>query len=114
MNVIVIKPTRDFVLIRDLFLDYVVALGVDLSFQNFDDELKNLGKFYDVVLVAWVDAETAGCAALRKLERHICEMKRRFVRPHFRNLGLGRKLALELIAEARRRGYTQMRLDTLP
>jgi ribosomal protein S18 acetylase RimI-like enzyme len=114
MNVIEIKPTRDFVLIRDLFLDYVAALGVDLSFQNFDDELKNLRKFYDVVLVARVDGEPAGCAALRKLERHICEMKRLFVRPHFRNLGLGRKLALELIAEARRRGYTEMRLDTLP
>jgi ribosomal protein S18 acetylase RimI-like enzyme len=114
MNVIDIKPTRDFVLIRDLFLDYVAALGVDLSFQNFDDELKNLKKFYDVVLVAWVDGEPAGCVALRKLERHVCEMKRLFVRPRFRRLGLGRKLAAELIAEARRRGYTQMRLDTLP
>ncbi len=114
MNTIDIQPTRDFILTRDLFLDYAAALGVDLSFQNFDDELKNLQKWYEVVLVARVDGETAGCVALRKLERHICEMKRLFVKPRFRRLGLGRKLANELIAEARRRGYTHMRLDTLP
>ena len=114
MNTIDIQPTRDFILTRDLFLDYAAALGVDLSFQNFDDELKNLQKWYEVVLVARVEGEPAGCAALRKLERHICEMKRLFVKPRFRRLGLGRKLANELIAEARRRGYTHMRLDTLP
>ena len=114
MNTITIEPTRDFLLIRDLFLDYAAALGVDLSFQNFDDELKHLDKWYELILVARVDGEAAGCAALRKLERHICEMKRLFVRSRFRRLGLGHKLAVELIAEARRRGFTHMRLDTLP
>jgi ribosomal protein S18 acetylase RimI-like enzyme len=109
-----IEPTRDFVVIRDLFLDYAAALGVDLSFQNFDDELKHLDKWYELILISRVDGEAAGCVAMRKLERHVCEMKRLFVRPRFRNHGLGRKLATELIAEARRRGYTHMRLDTLP
>jgi ribosomal protein S18 acetylase RimI-like enzyme len=109
-----IQRTRDFLLIRDLFLDYAAALGVDLSFQNFDDELKHLDQWYDVILAAHVDGEAAGCAALRKLDRRICEMKRLFVRPRFRNHGLGRKLATALIDEARRRGYTHMRLDTLP
>src|SRR5947208_11596123 len=91
MTTIVIQPTRDFLLIRDLFLDYAAALGVDLSFQNFDDELKHLDKWYELILVARVDGEAAGCAALRKLERHICEMKRLFVRSRFRRLGLGHK-----------------------
>lgn len=113
MTTIDIQPTRDFLLIRDLFLDYAAALGVDLSFQNFDDELKQLDKWYDVILAAHVDGEPAGCAALR-IERRVCEMKRLFVRPRFRNHGLGRKLATALIDEARRRGYTHMRLDTLP
>jgi ribosomal protein S18 acetylase RimI-like enzyme len=114
MTTIDIQPTRDFLLIRDLFLDYVAALGVDLSFQNFDDELAHLDRFYEVILVARVDGEPAGCIALRKLERRVCEMKRLFVRPHFRRLGLGRKLVMHLIDEARRRGFTHMRLDTLP
>src|SRR5262249_44698831 len=81
VTTIVIEPARDFVLIRDLILDYAAALRVDLSFQNFDDELEHLDEWYELILVSRVDGEAAGCAALRKLERRICEMKRLFVRP---------------------------------
>ncbi len=41
-------------------------------------------------------------------------MKRLFVRDAFRGQGIGRALALAVIDEATRRGYKQVRLDTLP
>jgi len=41
-------------------------------------------------------------------------MKRMYVRPAFRRQGIGLALAREVIAEARKRGYEKMRLDSLP
>ena len=100
--------------VRTLFLEYASSLGVDLAFQNFDDELASLPGDYDPILVArWNDA-LAGCVAMHPYGDDICEMKRLYVRPDFRKHHIGRALALRIIEEARSRGYRAMRLDTLP
>ena len=102
---------------RTLFKEYEAELGISLCFQNFDDELKNLPGDYappDGRLWLATDAAAlAGCIALRKVAPGVCEMKRLFVRPEYRGTGLGRTLVESLIDEARKLGYTKMRLDTL-
>jgi ribosomal protein S18 acetylase RimI-like enzyme len=103
---------------REFFLEYADALGVDLSYQDFDRELAELPGDYarpaGRLLAARLGDETVGCVALRLLGGGACEMKRLFVRPGHRGLGAGRALAEAAIAAAREAGYTSMRLDTLP
>jgi len=99
---------------RTLFLEYARSLGVDLSFQNFDQEIASLPGDYELILIAREEGELAGCVALRPLEPGCCEMKRLYVRDDFRGRRIGRALAERVLDEAGKRGYARMRLDTLP
>ena len=104
-----------------LFREYAASIDVDLCFQNFEAELAALPGEYAAsagqLLLAFVDGELAGCGALRPLAdvdyANACEMKRLYVRPRFRGVGLGRALAVALLDEARRAGYSHILLDTL-
>lgn len=103
---------------RTLFEEYAAALGISLCFQNFDQELANLPGDYAPprgrLLLAREFDQVMGCVALRPVGQTTCEMKRLFVRPEYRARGLGRVLVEAIIEEARKIGYTHMRLDTLP
>jgi ribosomal protein S18 acetylase RimI-like enzyme len=103
---------------RALFKEYASSLGVDLCFQDFEHELKELPGEYSepngCILLASLDSVLAGCVALRPFSSEICEMKRMYVRSTFRGQGIGRILAQDVITEARKRGYKKMRLDSLP
>lgn len=107
--------------VRLLFEEYAQSLGVDLCFQNFADELSNLpGEYAEPrggLLLALVDGQPAGCCAYRPLDAadyaNACEMKRLYVRPAFRGLGLGRRLAESILEMASNADYDCILLDTL-
>ncbi|MGH7323653.1 MAG: GNAT family N-acetyltransferase [Candidatus Rokuibacteriota bacterium] len=103
---------------RGLIEAYAASLRLDLSFQNFDDEISNLARVYGppdgALLLAERDATMIGCVALRKFSEGVCEMKRLYVVPEGRGSGAGRVLTEGIIAEGRRLGYERMVLDTLP
>jgi len=129
---------------RAIFRDYAASLGIDLCFQNFEEELATLPGDYaeprGALLLALADAErrdaaapridapmirrahgrmayVAGCCALRPLDTadypNTAEMKRLYVRPAFRGLGLGRQMAEAILDAARGAGYACVLLDTL-
>lgn len=82
----------------------------------FENELAMLpGEFAPPagrLLLASEDGTPAGCVALHDLGGGICEMKRMFVYSAFHGRGLGKKLAVAIIDEAKKSGYQYMRLDT--
>lgn len=142
-QMVLITPdeTQELEAARAILREYAAALGVDLCFQNFDDELAHLPGDYaeprGALLLALVDAadsslptttgmlprakdgaaHVAGCCALRPLDAadypNAAEMKRLYVRPAFRGMGLGRQLAEAILDAARGAGYSCVLLDTL-
>lgn len=111
----------DLAATRDIFREYALSLGIDLCFQNFEAELAQLPGDYapprGSLLLAVMEGKVAGCCALRPLDNvdvaNAAEMKRLYVRPNFRGLGLGRDLTQAILSEALRLGYDSVFLDTL-
>ncbi|GAA1933688.1 helix-turn-helix domain-containing GNAT family N-acetyltransferase [Streptomyces sodiiphilus] len=63
-------------------------------------------------LVARLHGEPVGCAGLKLLPGVPAEIKRMWVAPGTRGLGLGRRFLTELETRAARHGYDTLRLDT--
>jgi putative acetyltransferase len=101
-----------------LFEEYVSSLDFDLGFQRFDHELTILPTMYGPptgqLFLVKAGNEWVGCAGLRRIENNTtCELKRMYVRPGYRKLGIGKALMEGALACARSLGYTTMKLDTI-
>ena len=103
---------------RRLVREYATSLNVDLSFQNFDHELQHFTTEYAPPTGAFILAADAGqhaaCIGLRQFAEGIGEIKRLYVVPAARGLGLGRLLVERITVVAREAGYSSLLLDTLP
>jgi ribosomal protein S18 acetylase RimI-like enzyme len=102
---------------RNLFQKYADMLELDLSFQDFDNELRTLSKQYNkprgALLVVYEKDTAVGCVALRELDKHIAEIKRMFVLPPYRGQHIARTMLEKIIDIAAKYQYRKIRLDTL-
>ncbi|MGB6604649.1 MAG: helix-turn-helix domain-containing GNAT family N-acetyltransferase [Steroidobacteraceae bacterium] len=85
--------------------------GYDRGLDGADD-LSHFAPPRGSLLVARLFGEPVGCAALRTLEPGIGEIKRMWVAPAARGLGIGRRLLNELERVARRCRLRAVQLDT--
>jgi len=113
------KSDKSYQIATSLFKEYAAQIGVDLSFQNFNQELANIQEQYarpkGVLYIAYDSSQNPiGCFGIRQFEDSICELKRMYLKSTYRGLGIGKQLLLKSIEVGRELGYTKMRLDTLP
>ena len=104
--------------VRQLLWQYAEWRGFDAALAKIEAEIELLpGKYAppegQLLLALWND-QAAGCIAYQSLSPTICEMKRLFVLPDYRGKQIGQQLIARLLDEARRAGYTHMRLDSHP
>jgi ribosomal protein S18 acetylase RimI-like enzyme len=111
---VAVRDGADLGEVRALLREYAASLSFALDFQEFDRELAELPGAFAPPRGELLLARGKGCVALRPLDETTCEMKRLYVRPQARGEGLGRRLAEAIVADARKLGYTRMRLDTVP
>jgi ribosomal protein S18 acetylase RimI-like enzyme len=114
LTILQAETGKNLELARNIFKEYAASLDFDLDFQDFEEELSDLPGQYaspeGCLLVAMYGDRPSGCI----ISHGICEMKRLYVKPQFRGLGIGRALAEAIIEEAREIKYARMRLDTVP
>jgi putative acetyltransferase len=118
VDVRVAQSAEDVAVVRQLWLEYWDSVGLAMSFQGFDAELAGLPGVYGAdgggLLLAFQKEEPAGTIALRRLTGTSGEVKRLYLRPKFRGLGLGRRLLNDVIDLAGRFQYECLYADTLP
>jgi DNA-binding MarR family transcriptional regulator/GNAT superfamily N-acetyltransferase len=92
-------------------LDARFETGFDAA-RSIPADADELREPRGLVLVAWLREEPVGCGALKLHGGRPAEIKRMWVAPPARGLGLGRRLLRELEEHARERGATRARLET--
>jgi len=88
----------------------VESSGIDADLADVPQGYQSRGGAFRVV----VDdtGRVVGCAGLYPLEEKVVELRKMYFRPDIRGQGLGRRLLDDLIAEARRREFHRIELET--
>ena len=116
INIKIAKISEEFSEAKELILEYVKWLGIDLCFQNFDYEINHLQEMYSEpnggLILAINENKIIGVAGIRKFKNKDCELKRMFVKEEYRGSGIGRKILEYAIELAKKLKYDKLKLDT--
>ena len=112
------QSDKEYKIAIQLFREYASQIGIDLSFQDFDEEIINIHKQYSrpdgLLLIAYdINENPVGCIGVRRLTDSICELKRMYVKKEVRGQGLGKVLLAKALEIGKQLNYDRMRLDTL-
>jgi putative acetyltransferase len=117
LEIIRARAAEEYRQVHRLFKQYTATLPEDLGPEDFADVMAELPGAYappgGSLLLARQGGRPVGCVALRRLSKTVGEMRRLYVVPGHRGLGIGRALAVAILDEARAQTYRRVRLDTI-
>lgn len=100
-----------------LFSEYAEWLGIDLSFQHFENELNGLEAMYSApnggIILCKENDQFIACVAVRRIDDTTAELKRMYVQPAYQGKGIASRLLENALQLAKDLGYSSVRLDTL-
>ncbi len=118
MEIVLAGSPDDYATGKQLFLEYAQSLDFNLCFQGFEQELADIerqyGKSEGCLLLVVNDGVAIGCVGVRRWQGDTTELKRMYLQPAARGAGMGKRLLAAALEQARRLGYRNIRLDTLP
>lgn len=86
---------------------------LDFYYSSDDEALDGILPPSGLTLLGYAGSEVVGCIAFRHMQPDVCEMKRLYVRPGFRQCGFGGALISALTEKAHQASYKVMRLETV-
>ncbi|UCG28401.1 MAG: GNAT family N-acetyltransferase [Bacteroidales bacterium] len=117
MKLIIANTKDEFFAGKELFLEYSIELNVDLSFQDFEKELREIDIQYNTptgaLILLKLEKDFIGCCGIRQFNDRVAELKRMYIRKEHRKKGYGRYLLDKAIEISREMEYDKIRLDTL-
>jgi putative acetyltransferase len=103
--------------IREVMTEFqAVGAGYSIDDPEVDDMYGNYRNKHSCYYVIDLDDKVMGCGGIAPLtggDKSTCELRKMFFLPATRGLGLGRRLLLLLMDQARKRGYKKCYLETL-
>jgi putative acetyltransferase len=112
------ESEEDFQKCKDIIVEYLYTLGVDLAYMNLPDEFAKMKQMYGsnegALFLALDNNEVIGCVGVRRIEKEIAELKRLYVKDSYRGYKVGVTLLQNAVESARSLGYKKIRLDVIP
>ena len=112
-NVKVVKTTSenpDFISLIQTFDTFLWERYPELKNDYWGN---NLIEFNPNVIIIYLEDEAVGCGCFKKYNQNTAELKRMFVSPTARGLGIAQMIIKELENDARNKGFETMILETL-
>lgn len=112
------ESARQWSEVERLIRAYLDDLPFDIDFQDVDRELAALQDEYGppdgaALLVVDDGGFAVGVVGVRRFDERSAELKRMYIAPEARGMGMGRALGAAAVEAARGLGYERLLLDTV-